>query len=72
MGKLPRTKSGNFMMLVCVDAFSKFVWLIPALVFVHSSGIKQLPGNYFKNISVLKYLQDSFIAGFSHFRFTVV
>jgi hypothetical protein len=29
VGKLPRSKVGNSAILVCVDAFSKFVWLIP-------------------------------------------
>jgi hypothetical protein len=29
VGRLPRTKAGNNMLLVCVDAFTKFVWLIP-------------------------------------------
>jgi hypothetical protein len=27
--KLPRNKAGNTALLFCVDAFSKFVWLIP-------------------------------------------
>jgi transposase InsO family protein len=29
VGKLPRTKAGKIMLLVCVDAFTKFVWLVP-------------------------------------------
>jgi hypothetical protein len=29
VGKLPRSKAGNTALLVCVDAFYKFVWLIP-------------------------------------------
>jgi transposase InsO family protein len=29
VGPLPRSKSGNSFLLVCVDAFSKFVWLLP-------------------------------------------
>jgi hypothetical protein len=29
VGKFPRSKAGNAMMLVCIDSFSKFVWLIP-------------------------------------------
>jgi len=28
VGKIPRSKAGNTALLVCVDAFSKFVWLI--------------------------------------------
>jgi hypothetical protein len=28
VGKFPRSKSGNTMILVCVDEFSKFAWLI--------------------------------------------
>jgi transposase InsO family protein len=29
VGKFPRSKAGNKVILVCVDAFSKFIWLIP-------------------------------------------
>jgi len=29
VGKFPRSNAGNSVILVCVDAFSKFVWLIP-------------------------------------------
>jgi hypothetical protein len=29
VGKFPRSKAGNTMILVCVDSFSKFVWLVP-------------------------------------------
>jgi hypothetical protein len=29
VGKLPRSKSGNTYALVCVDAFTKFVWIFP-------------------------------------------
>ena len=29
VGPFPRSKSGNKFLLVCVDAFSKFVWLFP-------------------------------------------
>jgi hypothetical protein len=29
VGKLPRSKSGNAYALVCVDAFTKFVWIFP-------------------------------------------
>jgi hypothetical protein len=29
VGKFPRSKSGNTYALVCVDAFSKFVWIFP-------------------------------------------
>ena len=29
IGKLPRSSSGNTYLLVCVDAFTKFVWLFP-------------------------------------------
>jgi hypothetical protein len=28
MRKFPRSKAGNTMLLVCVDSFSKFVWLL--------------------------------------------
>jgi hypothetical protein len=29
VGKFPRSKPGNTGILVCVDAFSKFIWMIP-------------------------------------------
>jgi len=29
VGKLPRSNAGNTAIIVCVDAFSKFVWLVP-------------------------------------------
>lgn len=29
VGKLPRSKKGNSYLLVCVDAFTKYVWLFP-------------------------------------------
>ena len=29
VGKFPRSKVGNTAILVCVDAFTKFVWLVP-------------------------------------------
>jgi hypothetical protein len=29
VGKLPRSKSGNAYALICVDAFTKFVWIFP-------------------------------------------
>jgi transposase InsO family protein len=29
VGKLPRSKSGNAYALICIDAFTKFVWIFP-------------------------------------------
>ena len=29
VGKFPRSKAGNTVILVCVDAFIKFVWIVP-------------------------------------------
>jgi hypothetical protein len=28
VGKFPRSKAGNIMLLACVHSFSKFVWLV--------------------------------------------
>lgn len=46
LGKLPRTSNGNRFILVCVDAFSKFIWLKP---------LKEASTN-----SVVRALQDIF------------
>jgi hypothetical protein len=29
VGRLPQSKSGNIYALLCVDAFTKFVWIFP-------------------------------------------
>ena len=52
VGKLPRTKSGNQMLLVCVDAFTKFVWLIPVREATSDVTIKALRQLIFSTFSV--------------------
>jgi hypothetical protein len=52
VGKLPRSKIGNEMLLVCVDAFSKFVWLVPVRSATTSATIKALRERIFASFSV--------------------
>lgn len=42
VGRFPRSKMGNSMLLVCVDGFSKFVWLLPVREATTASTIKAL------------------------------
>jgi hypothetical protein len=42
VGKLPRSKAGNSAILVCVDAFSKFVWIVPVREVTTKGTIKAL------------------------------
>jgi hypothetical protein len=52
VGKHPRSKSGNTMILVCVDAFSKFVWLIPVREATTLVTVKALRDRVFSAFSV--------------------
>ena len=52
VGKLLRTKAGNNMLLVCVDAFTKFVWLIPVREATTAITIKALRQRIFSSFSV--------------------
>lgn len=52
VGKFPRSKSGNTMLLVCVDAFSKFVWLLPLRQATSKSTIKVLQTSLFQHFGV--------------------
>jgi hypothetical protein len=52
VGKLPRTKQGNCMLLVCVDDFSKFVWLVPVRRATTEATIKALRTKIFSSFSV--------------------
>jgi hypothetical protein len=52
VGKLPRTKQGNCTLLVCADAFSKFVWLVPVRKATTEATIKALRTNIFSSFSV--------------------
>lgn len=52
VGKFPRSKSGNTVILVCVDAFTKFVWMIPLREATTKATIKALKTNIFSSFSV--------------------
>jgi transposase InsO family protein len=56
VGKFPRSKLGNTMVLVCVDAFSKFVWPIPVREATTSTTIKVLKERVFSKFSVSEIL----------------
>jgi hypothetical protein len=56
VSKFPRTRLGNTMILVCVDAFSKFVWLIPVREATTTATIKALKERVFSNFSVPEIL----------------
>ena len=52
VGKLPRSKACNTAILVCVDAFSKVVWLVPVREVMTRMTIKALNGSIFGSFSV--------------------
>jgi transposase InsO family protein len=52
VGNFPRSKSGNTVILVCVDAFTKFVWLFPMREGTSKATIKVLKTNVFASFSV--------------------
>lgn len=52
VGKFPRSKTGNTMLLVCVDAFSKFVWLIPLRQATSNTTIQALKTNIFQHFGL--------------------
>jgi transposase InsO family protein len=56
VGKLPRSKEGHTALLVCVDAFSKFVWLIPVRGMTSRATIKALRERIFSSFSVPEIL----------------
>ena len=56
VGKLPRSKVGNTAILLCVDAFSRFVWLVPVKEVTTRTTIKALNGSIFCNFSVPEVL----------------
>jgi hypothetical protein len=51
-GKFPRSKAGNTAILVCVDAFSKFVWMIPVRQATTRATIKALKERIFSSFFV--------------------
>jgi len=52
VGPLPRSKSGNTMLLVCVDAFSKFCWLFPMKRATAQNTVQLLKGGLFQHFGV--------------------
>ena len=56
VGKLPRSKAGNTAILVCVDAFYKFVWLVPVREATTRRNVKALNGSIFGSFSVPEVL----------------
>jgi transposase InsO family protein len=52
VGKFPRSKTGNSVVLVCVDAFSKFVWLVPLREATTRATIYALRQRIFSTFSV--------------------
>lgn len=55
VGKLPRTSNGNTMILSCVDAFTKFAWLVPVREATTRTVIREL-NKIFSNFSLVRYL----------------
>jgi hypothetical protein len=52
VGKFPHIKAGNSVILICVDAFSKFVWFFPLREATTSATVKVLKERLFSNFSV--------------------
>jgi hypothetical protein len=52
VGRFLRSKSGNSMLLVCVDGFSKFVWLFPVREATTAATINALRKGIFASFSV--------------------
>ena len=49
LGPYPRSKSGNTMLLICVDSFTKFVWMYPMRRALASTTVKILQERLFKD-----------------------
>jgi hypothetical protein len=58
VGKLPPSKASNAATLVCVDAFPKFVWLIPVRQATAKATIKSLQERIFSSFSVPETLES--------------
>jgi hypothetical protein len=56
VGKFPRSKTGNSAILVCVYAFTKFVWLLPVKEATSKAIIKFLREHIFSSFSVPEIL----------------
>lgn len=59
-GPYPRSKAGNTMLLVCIDAFSKFVWLYPIRQALASTAVRILQDRLFKDFGTpVRILSDN-------------
>ena len=56
VGKIHRSKAGNTAVLLCVDAFSRFVWMDPVKEAKTGTTIKALQENIFGSFSVPEVL----------------
>jgi len=56
MGPYPRTKAGNSVIFVCLDHFSKFVWLQPMRHAVAAEVIKFLETKIFHQFGVPEFV----------------
>jgi hypothetical protein len=56
VGKFPRSKTGNTAILFCVDAFIKFVWMIPVREITTKATVKALKEQIFSTFSVPEIL----------------
>jgi hypothetical protein len=56
VGKFPRSKAGTTAILVCVDTFTKFVWLLPVREITSRVTIKVLKERVFASFSVPEIL----------------
>jgi transposase InsO family protein len=65
VGKLPRSKAGNTAILVCVEAFSKFIWTIPA-----REGRLRLPSRPLKRKYFVVFLSREILVSDNAQRFT--
>ena len=65
MGKLPRSIVGNTAILVCVDAFSKFVWLFPVREATTRTNIKAIKWSIFGSFSVPEVLVSDYAPCFT-------
>ncbi len=52
VGPFPRSKTGNKFLLVCVDAFSKFVWLLPLRNATAQLTVQKLKTHVFQHFGV--------------------
>lgn len=59
-GPYPRSRSGNTMLLICVDSFSKYVWMFPMRRALASTTVNILENSVFKDFgTVLNLVSDN-------------